>query len=291
VQRLGWSILYAPGLDTGTPFDEVAKTNDLGEFQKSYPYLLTPVSDASPYLFQFYDPLNPNSWTRSRDWATSDIYQSSAVMLLVALGGSIVASIAAILAPLAWARRRSALADATLSVREVLYFAGLGLGYMALEVPIVQILSMYLGHPVYGLTVALVALLLASGIGSLLVEHFDPSPRVPCVVVTLLLVAVTAGAFPLLHATLDLPDPARFALALVLVFACGVPMGMPLALGVRRLGRRGDAAVAWAWGTNGAASVVGSCLVMIAMVFAGAHAALAIGVLSYLTAALAAPRA
>jgi hypothetical protein len=67
-------------------------------------------------------------------------------------------------------------------------------------------------------------------------------------------------------------------------------MGMPLASGVRRLGRRGDSAVAWAWGTNGAASVVGSCLVMISMVFAGAHAALAIGVASYAMAAATAPR-
>ncbi len=290
LRKRGWSILYAPGLETGTAFDDLAKSSDLGEFQRGYPYLVTPVSDASPYLFQFYDPLNPNSWTRSRDWATSDIYQSSAVMLLIALAGCTIASVAIILAPLAWARRRAREPGGTLSLREVAYFAGIGLGYMALEVPVVQVLSMYLGHPVYGLTVALVALLLASGLGSLLVERFDPSPRVPCAIVTALLVAVTLGVFPLLHATLDLSDPARFALALALVFVCGVPMGMPLALGVRHLGRRGDAAVAWAWGTNGAASVVGSCLVMISMVFAGAHAALAIGVASYAMATLAAPK-
>jgi spermidine synthase len=291
LRKQKWSILYAPHMDTGTPFDQLAKSKDAGAFEREYPYLVSPVSDASPYLFQFYDPLNPNSWTRSRDWATSDIYQSSAVMLLVALAGCTLASIAIILAPLAWARRRaSATSGGTLSLREVAYFAGLGLGYMALEVPVVQVLSMYLGHPVYGLTVALVALLLASGLGSLLVERFDPAPAVPCAIVTALLVAVTLGVFPLLHATLDLSDPARFSLALALVFVCGVPMGMPLALGVRRLGRRGDAAVAWAWGTNGAASVVGSCLVMISMVFAGAHAALAIGVASYAMAAATAPR-
>jgi spermidine synthase len=290
LRKQKWSILYAPGMDTGTPFDQLAKAKDANAFQREYPYLVTPVSDASPYLFQFYDPLNPNSWTRSRDWATSDIYQSSAVMLLLALGGCTLASIAIILAPLAWARRRERVPGDTLSLRELAYFAGLGLGFMALEVPIVQVLSMYLGHPVYGLTVALVALLLASGLGSLLVERFDPAPRVPCAIVTVLLAAVTVGVFPLLHATLDLPDAARFALALALVFVCGVPMGMPLAAGVRRLGRRGDAAVAWAWGTNGAASVVGSCLVMISMVFAGAHAALAIGVASYAMAAMTAPR-
>jgi len=157
---------------------------------------------------------------------------------------------------------------------------------MALEVPIIQILSMYLGHPTYGFAVVLVALLLASGLGSLLVDRLDPPPWAPCALVAVLLALVTAGVFPFLHATLDLPDPARFAIGIGIVVACGVPMGMPLALGVRRLGRRSERSVAWAWGVNGAASVIGSCAVMIAMVFAGSHAALSLGALSYATAAM-----
>lgn len=289
VKKLGWSLLYAPGLATGTPFDQLARAKDRREFQRSYPYLVSPVTDASPYLFQFYNPLHRTAYKESKDWATVNIYQWSAVTLLVALGASILASFLAILAPLMASRDTNEAGTKAgarpLRLREVIYFAGLGLGYMALEVPIIQVLSMYLGHPTYGFAVVLVALLLASGLGSLLVDRFDPSPWVPCAVVTVLLAVVAAGVFPFLHATLDLPDAARFAVGVGLVVGCGVPMGMPLALGVRRLGRRAERSVAWAWGVNGAASVIGSCLVMIAMVFAGSHAALALGVLSYATAA------
>lgn len=290
VKKLGWSLLYAPGLDTGTPFEQLARAKDRGEFQRSYPYLVSPVTDASPYLFQFYNPLHRTAYQQSKDWATVNIYQWSAVTLLVALGASILASFLAILAPLIASRGAEdngvASGGRPLRLREVVYFSGLGLGFMALEVPIIQILSMYLGHPTYGFAVVLVALLLASGLGSFLVDRLDPPPWAPCALVAVLLAVVTAGVFPFLHATLDLPDPARFAIGIGIVVACGVPMGMPLALGVRRLGRRSERSVAWAWGVNGAASVIGSCVVMIAMVFAGSHAALSLGALSYVTAAL-----
>jgi len=289
VKKVRWSILYAPGLTTGTAFEQLARSEDPAAFQREYPYLVSPVSDASPYLFQFYNPLSSVAYRSNTDWATTNIYQSSAVTLLGALLACSLASFAAILAPLLWRRRQARLAGedgGRLTGREFVYFCALGLGFMALEIPIIQILSMYLGHPTYGLTVALVALLLSSGAGSLLADRVDAPRWVPCAIVAALLAVLTAGAFPLLHATLDLADPARFAIALAMLVACGVPMGMPLALGVRRLGSRDTRAIPWAWGINGAASVIGSCLVMIAMVFAGAHAALGMGVASYAVAAL-----
>ncbi len=69
--------------------------------------------------------------------------------------------------------------------------------------------------------------------------------------------------------------------------AVGVPMGFPLALGVRQVGSDDARNVAWAWGTNGAASVVGSCAVMMTMVFVGSRAALLASVACYAVAALA----
>jgi hypothetical protein len=123
--------------------------------------------------------------------------------------------------------------------------------------------------------------------GSLLVERLHFRKWLACAAVAVLLSLVAIGVFPLVHKTLGLPDLVRFMLAIIIVAACGVFMGMPLAMGVRELGRQNQRSVAWAWGINGAASVVGSGLVMIAMVFTSSSTALVGGIVCYALSAVA----
>jgi hypothetical protein len=119
----------------------------------------------------------------------------------------------------------------------------------------------------------------------LLSEHLAVGRRQVCALIAAVLAIVTLVVFPFVHGTMQLPDGARFTLALLLVVVCGLPMGFPLALGVRELGRDNPTNVAWAWGVNGAASVIGSCLVMMVMVFGETRYALVLGALCYALAA------
>ena len=74
------------------------------------------------------------------------------------------------------------------------FFLGIGLGFLLIEVAQLQRLSMFLGHPMYGLTVVLFSVLVFSGIGSMLTERFLPSDRALCWCRSLLLgVAVVAA--------------------------------------------------------------------------------------------------
>ncbi|MEE8310867.1 MAG: hypothetical protein V3R77_01330 [Candidatus Binatia bacterium] len=287
--RKKWSVLYAPG-DAGAenPFREVANTEDAAAFQNDYPYFVAPVTDSSPYLFQFYNPLQRTSYQASRDWATVHIYQWSAISLVVTLGACTVLSLLLIVAPLVRASLSIGSRADRFAFRHALYFACLGLGFMALEIPIIQVLSLYLGHPTYGLAVVLASLLLATGVGSLLAERLDPAPWLTCATVAALLAVLTAGLFGLVHATLDLADPARFTIALAVLTLCGIPMGFPMAVGVRRVGRARPSNAAWAWAINGAASVVGACLVTIVMVYTSSEIALGIGAATYALGALSA---
>lgn len=290
VKALGWSILYAPGVASNTPFSAYIAATDRAAFQASYPYFVAPVTDSSPYLFQFYNPFRAISYRPEGDWAVSGVYQSSSVSLLVSFAASLVLSLLTILLPLEWIRRRDRRAGMSaapgIGGPDMVYFACLGVGFMAVEVPLVQILSLYLGHPTYGLSVVLVALLLSTGAGSLLADRVPISRGRICALVAAILFVLTASIFPLVHGTIQLPDAARFVLALLVLTACGLPMGFPLALAVRELGRSDSRSVAWAWAINGSASVVGSTIVMMVMVYLGTHAALALGVGSYAVAAL-----
>jgi len=147
----------------------------------------------------------------------------------------------------------------------LLYFACLGLGYILVELVMVQRFILFLGHPTYAVTVVIFTMLSFSGIGSLVsgrlpIESMPQRlPQVLALVVAVLLATllilppVTLSFF---HASL----PARILVALALVAPAGFFMGMPFALAVRLVGRDSASAVPWMWGINGSASVLGSIL-------------------------------
>jgi len=101
---------------------------------------------------------------------------------------------------------------------------------------------------------------------------------------TILLAVYAAVLTPIFHACLGLPLGARIAMAIVLIVPVGVLMGVLLPTGVRAAGNLGQDMVAWAWGVNGAASVVGSVAAMFLSMNLGFTAALAVGILVYLAA-------
>src|SRR5262249_40288767 len=55
----------------------------------------------------------------------------------------------------------------------LLYFAAIGLGFMFVEVSLLQRLTIFLGHPTYSLTTILFALLTAGGLGSFLSSRLE----------------------------------------------------------------------------------------------------------------------
>src|SRR3989442_8620667 len=74
----------------------------------------------------------------------------------------IVLSAAAIVVPLAVRLRVRERRSASL----LIYFASIGLAFMMVEIGQLERLIVFLGHPIYGLTVVLFVLLIASSCGS-----------------------------------------------------------------------------------------------------------------------------
>jgi hypothetical protein len=159
--------------------------------------------------------------------------------------------------------------------RTILYFGALGIGFIIVEVALVQRLILLLGHPIYTLVVILFTLLLASGIGSRFAGRFAPERihRVLGVVIAAVIVLVLVGAFALplvVKAAVPLTQVQRIAVAAVLTFPFGFLMGMPFPLGLRRHAQDPlGAPVSSLWGINGVASVVGSIAGMMIAVAAG----------------------
>jgi hypothetical protein len=138
---------------------------------------------------------------------------------------------------------------------------------MFLEVTLIQKLTLFLGYPTYSLTVTLFALLLSTGVGSLVSETYTaPRHRLLGLLAAslgLLVLFYAYGLAPLLHRGFGWPFGVRVALAIVLLAPLGLCLGTFMPLGLRAVAAltpHREAFVAWAWAVNGFFSVVASIL-------------------------------
>jgi hypothetical protein len=166
----------------------------------------------------------------------------------------------------------------------IIYFACLGAGFIAVELTLLQNLTLLLGHPIFTLSILLFTILAFGGIGSALSGRI--ATPIACLAVTLL-ASVAAFALPhLVDALLPLSLGARVAIAVTLIAPFGLMMGMPFPQGLRRTGGGSLPEPPFYWGLNGIMSVIGSVgTVVIALVF-GFQVAMLAGSACYLLAAV-----
>lgn len=267
-QVLSWSEarpVIVPGRAAEPPFDALLSGRQtLAQYEAAATKLVGPVFDDRPFYFAQYKPWGvPPAMMRSIGAIVLPLFGVLAV--LVGLG-----------------RPRDGGAPAYLA--SVAYFACLGVGFIMVELCLLQNLTLLLGHPIFTLSILLFTLLAAGGLGSAFNPRFDR--RRVCLVVAGLAV-LYALALPLLvPALLPLPLFARIAVAVALVGPLGFAMGMPFPSGLARVGQGPFPAAPFYWGLNGVLSVVGSVATMALAVNVGFRLALVVGSLFYVLAAL-----
>ncbi|MET0969653.1 MAG: hypothetical protein ABWY18_10665, partial [Tardiphaga sp.] len=170
VQAQGFKILLAPGM----AFDDVTTTILSGKADAAYFNSLAeniaPSTDDSPFFF--YTARLGNFFTKPSTVLSNNNSAISITLSLVLV--SLLACIYYIAIPFARLARTMPLATLT---PPVIYFSGIGMGFMLIEISQMQRLMVFLGHPVYGLGVVLVAILIFSGLGSITVGAQPPRPR------------------------------------------------------------------------------------------------------------------
>jgi hypothetical protein len=171
----------------------------------------------------------------------------------------------------------------------LVYFGTIGFGFMLVEISQVQRLTIFLGHPVYSLSVVLFSLLLSSGVGSYVSARVPIDRPAPArwVFAALLLVLVVFGAATpfIVHGFDGASTVARIAVSVATLLPIGFLMGMAFPLGMRRALAHTPSIAPWLWGVNGAASVCASVLVVVIALGAGISAAFWAGTVCYALAA------
>ncbi len=113
------------------------------------------------------------------------------------------------------------------SRRYGIFFAGCGMGFMAVEIALLQKFGLFLGHPNHALSVVLAALLVSSGLGALVSSRtilLLGGIRYVSYALCFLLLAMRTFVFPSLSVWIAWSLSAR----IVLVFAVILPIGLCL---------------------------------------------------------------
>jgi len=271
------------------------------EFFRDYAFFLRPATDDRPYFFHFFRwralPLMLSTvgaaWIPFAEWGY--------LILVATLAQAALLGVLFIVLPLALLRRHAALGKsipprpppgwgARLPV--LVYFLALGIGYLFVEMALIQRLVFFLANPVYAVAVVLAGLLLVSGLGSgwaaKRLREGSSATRLACLAA--LAVGVTAvvyaiGLRAVLNHLLGWPLAARMGIAFAVMLPLAA-MGMPFPLALRHLGRTHAELLPWAWAINGCASVVATSLATLLALSAGLVAVLVAAAGCYVAAAL-----
>ena len=270
-----FTIEHIPGSDEQGRFSRAARGEDVtgGKFD------ISPPTDDRPFFY--------NNVPKARFFSV--FFSSKApgerhILVLRTIWVIFLAMILFLLGLPLMTRAGKGKVNAGLSARVGAYFAGIGVGYMVVELTMMHRMALFLGNPTYSLTVVLFIVLLSSSCGSIYAGKRKPVEKGPGwlmpVALILLIFAVWFMA-GLLTPSLPLGQGGRIVLVFLLLSPPGFFMGWFMPMGLAPLAARDPGMIPWAWAVNGAASVLGSLGSLIVAMNFGYLTTLSLGALSY----------
>ncbi|MDO8685836.1 MAG: hypothetical protein Q7J78_04100 [Clostridiales bacterium] len=258
-QKYGSIPMFIPSIYEQGPLQLIKKEQiSMVDYLNNFSTNVTPATDDRPYFFNF----------------GKGVPSILLIILLVVIIGSILLF-------------RSFVVKGG-NFKSTMYFSLLGVGFMMIEVPLIQKFILYLGHPALAFTYVLAALLIGCGLGGYLSNNrlFNRTIKVfylpPVIVVIINIILLLSLGFIFQRtSTLDLTG--RIIVASLLVMLQGFFMGMPFPRGLKLIGESGRGEIVpIMWGVNGATSVIGSVLSIILSMSIGFTGALIAGAVIYL---------
>lgn len=283
----GFEEVYFPDTKPPSAFTRLLTAADPERFYASYPYDVRPVRDDRPFFFYTVQP--GDVWTFVRDWTrlSADYKINMAVPTLFSLVGvSLLAVIVTLLLPPVLLKARLPREPGVPLF--LAYFVCLGIGYILVQVGLIQKLVLFLGHPAYALTVVIFSMLVASGSGSYfsraIVRGQDRRLMMVLAGAAAVIGVSALAATPLTTSAVGLALPVKVVITILLIAPAGFLMGIPFPSGLSRLEKWHSPSVRWAWSLNAASSVLGSAAAIFLALYTGLGNTLLIGAALYVVA-------
>ncbi len=313
--RLGFDLGYLPGLEAA----EANRHNildqpylfegtrallgpDKDRFLADYRFDIAPSTDDRPYFFHFLKWRTLVDLFEQRDRGGLNLIEWGYPVVLATLAQAIVVGAALILLPLTWLGRSKV--DTEHPPRHhprltvAVYFFALGLAFLFMEMAFIQKFQLFLGHPLYAVSVVLCGFLISAGFGGGLSqrwlrwfgEHAGRAVAMAAGAIILLALIYLWALPPVFEHLGAWPSPAKIVAALVLIGPIAFLMGIPFPLGLAETSVHAPELVPWAWGINGCASVISAVLATVLAIHIGFSGVVLLAAAIYGAAAIAFPK-
>ncbi len=284
-QVSGMQSIYIPGDAAANPFGELLLAPDPQRFLDNYSYDVRPVDDDRPFFFYTVQPRDLWSFVKNASHDSADYKINRAVpMLFSVVGISFLATAVILILPRLMLGSRLPRDKHVFAF--LFYFLCIGVGYILIQVALIQKFVLFLGHPTYALTVIIFSMLIASGLGSYMSKRFiagsEERLRLVLLAIALLVTALAFISGPLTQSLVSLPLFVKAVITMLLIAPPGFLMGMPFPTGLARLEKWHHESVRWAWSLNAASSVLGSAGAIFLAIYFGLRMTVVAGGLCYI---------
>jgi hypothetical protein len=296
-QRLGYTVLVS---SRAPPTSEVLRgimqAPDLAALRALpaiYHIDVSPPTDERPFFFnqlRMTDPWAMIAALDASDGVIKGNLAATLTLLIIILLSLLLVTLTIILPALPSARQVSP----RLIAIGTAYFLLIGLGFMFVEIGVIQRLSVFLGHPVYGLAIGLFGIIAATGIGSLASDRLAVNTRRRALAwsgLTALYLILLPFWLPwLTGASEAYPITVRAVVALIVIIPAGLLMGFGFPTGMRLVNMIDSKPTPWFWAINGASGVLAASIAVAVSIAFSINVCVWVGAACYLALGIVAVR-
>jgi spermidine synthase len=275
-------------------FHEVTQTmatGDIKQVYQDYKFDIRPATDNRPYFHHFFKWESFLEALALKDQGGMPLIEWGYVVLILTLLVTGLISSFLILLPLLLLRQSKTGTRITKPQRwkVLLYFFGIGLAFLFIEIAFIQKFLRFLHQPTYAIAISLTAFLIFAGIGSLYSQNlatkfgYRKTASLAFLSIGILSLVYLMVLDSLFHNLGIVHLGIKIAISLTLIAPLAFAMGMPFPLALSVLKRDEISLLPWAWGINGYASVISAILATLTAIQFGFQSVILTAIFIYLS--------
>jgi spermidine synthase len=277
---LGFDIEYDPVGNQEGIYKKLIETDNVDEVINGMPSLV-PATDDKPFFDDNYGFGNYN-WSNIKETFSQNdkailalkdkpVAEVTLVTMLIQI---FLISALFLLLPVFFLKKNP---DMKIDKKYLIYFAMIGLGYIMIQISLIQKFTLLLGQPVWTMITVISTLLIASGVGSRLTsgitsKQMTKTENLPelkkqlyMTFIIISLYSIIIGLFaPIIFSTFSsLPLILRILISIIIIFPLGFFMGKPFPIGISFIKEEEKSTIPIAWSINAFFSVIGTVITII----------------------------